>query len=220
MSFVSYWSLIAMTTPWSGPTSLPVRANAGPAPLLFPVRRAWSAAAVGAVGHAARLAGVESPSLACRGPEVQRREGVDLPGVRDGRDRAEDALRLVHAGAVIGLDALQILLDDADRGRDAPGLNGALDVRRWSLRGSRMAWDAPSGVPCPAAHDRRWSPIRRISQRQPFHGRTIPLASLIRAPYELFRGGIGIKDTIWFTSKWHPLKGCPTRGRRFSGAKE
>jgi hypothetical protein len=27
MSNVSYWSLIAMTTPWSGPNSLPVCAN-------------------------------------------------------------------------------------------------------------------------------------------------------------------------------------------------
>ena len=37
---------------------------------------------VRAVGQAARLARVESPSLARRRPEVQRRQRVDLPGVR------------------------------------------------------------------------------------------------------------------------------------------
>ena len=83
--------------------------------------------AVRAIGQAARLARVEAPAFARRGPEIQRGQRVDLPGVRDGRDRTEDALRLIDARAVVGLDALQILLDDPDRG-DAPALDGALDV--------------------------------------------------------------------------------------------
>ena len=82
---------------------------------------------VRAIGQAARLARVEAPPLARRRPQVQRRQRVDLSGVRDGRDRAEDALRLVDARAVVGLDAFQILLDDPDRG-DAPVLDGALQV--------------------------------------------------------------------------------------------
>ena len=80
-----------------------------------------------AIGHAARLARVEAPAFAGRGLQIQRGKRVDLPGARDRRDRAEDALRLIHARAVIGLDALQVLLDDSD-GRDVLALKGPLDV--------------------------------------------------------------------------------------------
>ena len=72
--------------------------------------------AVGRVGQAARLARIEAPRRASRRPQVQRRQRVDLPGVRNRRDRSEDALRLVDARAVVGLDALQIQLDEAARG--------------------------------------------------------------------------------------------------------
>ena len=99
----------------------------GPAPPRFRAHPACRTALSSAIGHAARLAGVEAPALAGRRPEIQRGERVDLPGARDGRDRAEDALRLVHARAVIGLDAPQVLLDDP-HGRDALALKGALDV--------------------------------------------------------------------------------------------
>jgi hypothetical protein len=47
--------------------------------------------------------------------------------VRLHRDRAEDALRLVHARAVVGLDAVRILLDEL-RDRELPRQDGAVDV--------------------------------------------------------------------------------------------
>ena len=71
---------------------------------------------VGLVGHAPRLARVEAPLRASSRPQVQRGEGVDLPGMGDRRDRPENALRLVDARAVVRLNAFQIGLDDALRG--------------------------------------------------------------------------------------------------------
>src|SRR4026207_2075423 len=72
--------------------------------------------AVGLVGQAASLARVELPRRASRWTKGQRRQRVDLLGVGHRRDWTEDALRLVDAGAVVGLNALQIRLDDAARG--------------------------------------------------------------------------------------------------------
>jgi len=82
---------------------------------------------VGRVGQAARLAQIELPGGARRGPEVERRERVELAGAGNGGDRAQDALRLVDARAVVGLDSLQVLLDHAHRG-DSLALDGLLDV--------------------------------------------------------------------------------------------
>ena len=48
------------------------------------------------------------------GPEIERRQRVDLPRVRDRRDHAENSIRLVHTRAVVRLDALQVLLDQRD----------------------------------------------------------------------------------------------------------
>ena len=49
------------------------------------------------------------------GPQVQRRERVDLPGMRNRLDDAEDAVGLLHAGAVVSLDAIQIQRDELRR---------------------------------------------------------------------------------------------------------
>ena len=173
---VSYWSLMAMTTPWSGPTSRPVRANARSCAAAVSSASGMVGGAVRAVGHAARLARVESPSLARRGPEVQRRQRVDLPGVGDGRDRAEDALRLVHAGAVIGLDALQVLLDDADRG------DRLVWMARW-MSAMVASWIL-NGVGRPLRIDttRSRARYRRPCEWLASHGETIPprLENLLR----------------------------------------
>ena len=72
--------------------------------------------AVGLIGQAAGLASVELPRRASRRTKVQRRQRVDLLRVGNRRDWTEDALRLVDACAVIGLNALQIRFDDAARG--------------------------------------------------------------------------------------------------------
>ncbi len=60
------------------------------------------------VRHAARLALIEAQLLAGRRPEIQRDQRVDLPGIRNRLDHAENALGLLHAGPVIGLDAREI----------------------------------------------------------------------------------------------------------------
>ena len=75
---------------------------------------------VDGIGHAARLARVEAPLLARCGPEVQRRQRVDLTRVRNRLDAAEHAVGLLHAGTVVRLDPLEILLD-ALPGRPSPG---------------------------------------------------------------------------------------------------
>ncbi len=80
------------------------------------------------VRHAPGLAGVESPAHARRGPEVQRRERIDLSGVRYRCNRSENAFGLVDAGAVIGLDACEIELDEL-LGRQMTGADRALNVR-------------------------------------------------------------------------------------------
>ena len=68
------------------------------------------------VGQTARLSCVEAPPVASTRPQVQRRQRIDLSGVRNRRDRSQHALRLVDAGAVVRLNALQVGLDDALRG--------------------------------------------------------------------------------------------------------
>ena len=68
-----------------------------------------------AVGQASRFAIVESPGLPRGRTQVERRQRVQLTGMWNRRDRAEDALRLVHAGAVVGLDTLQVQLDETNR---------------------------------------------------------------------------------------------------------
>jgi hypothetical protein len=84
-------------------------------------------AVVGLIRQRPRLARVEAPRRPRRGAQVQGRQRVDLPGIADGGDRPEDALRLVHARTVVGLHPAQIELDEADR-RNLSGLNGALDI--------------------------------------------------------------------------------------------
>ena len=74
------------------------------------------AARVGAVGHASRFALIESPRPPRGRAQIERRQRVQLARTRNRRDRAEDALRLAHAGAVVGLDALQVQLDETDGG--------------------------------------------------------------------------------------------------------
>jgi hypothetical protein len=49
--------------------------------------------------------------------DQRRRYADDLAGMSDSRDGSQNALRLVHARAVVSLDALQIQLDES-RGRD------------------------------------------------------------------------------------------------------
>jgi hypothetical protein len=58
---------------------------------------------------------VEAPHRARSGPQVQRRQCVDLAGMGFRGDWPEDPLRLVHAGAVVRLDAAQVRFDDAAR---------------------------------------------------------------------------------------------------------
>ena len=103
------------------------------------------------------------------------------PRVRDGRDRAEDALRLIHARAVVRLDTLQVLLDDT-HSRDALTLQRALDVgdRRFvdveGLGALRM-----TGGRADHNHRRDHTGCTRAKVR-PLHARTISLPRyLVRA---------------------------------------
>src|SRR5438046_2537050 len=59
--------------------------------------------------------------------------------MRDRRHRAENSLRLVHAGAVVGLDAREIRLDDASSGDllFADGVLDAIDRRFLDLEARR-----------------------------------------------------------------------------------
>ena len=69
------------------------------------------------IGHAARLAFVEAPFGARRRPQIQRRERVDLAGVRNRLHAgAENAVRLLDARAVVRLDTGEITLHDLDGG--------------------------------------------------------------------------------------------------------
>ena len=69
------------------------------------------------VRHAAGFAIVETPLLARGGSEIQRHQGVDGSGMRNGRDRPENSLRFIHASSVVGLDPGQIHVDQL-RGRE------------------------------------------------------------------------------------------------------
>jgi hypothetical protein len=83
--------------------------------------------AVHQVGQAPRLVIVEAHRASRRRPQVQRAQGIDLSGVRNRGDPPEQPFRLLDAGAVVGLDAGQIELDDTD-GRDASGEERRLDI--------------------------------------------------------------------------------------------
>ena len=63
-----------------------------------------------------------------RRPKIQSRERVDLPGVRDGRDGPENALRLVDARAVVRMNAPKIGSNDFLR-RDLSIDNRLLNLR-------------------------------------------------------------------------------------------
>src|SRR5262245_30696918 len=67
------------------------------------------------VGKAARLPRVEAPCGTSSRAEVQRRQRVDLSCMRLRGDGTENSLRLVDAGAVVGLHAPQVRFDDALR---------------------------------------------------------------------------------------------------------
>jgi hypothetical protein len=56
------------------------------------------------------------PHAARTRPQVQCRQRVDLSGARDRRDRPQNPLRLVDAGAVVRVNAFQVGFDDALRG--------------------------------------------------------------------------------------------------------
>ena len=73
--------------------------------------------AVRSIGHAPRLSCVEPLRRPGGRPEIQGNEGIELAGVLDGRERPENALGLIDARPVIGLDPVQIKLDDSRRGQ-------------------------------------------------------------------------------------------------------
>ena len=64
------------------------------------------------IGHASRLAGVKSQRFSFGRSQIQRHQGIELMRVLDRRDRSspEDSVRLAHAGAVVGPDAVQVEL--------------------------------------------------------------------------------------------------------------
>lgn len=66
------------------------------------------------------LCDLRSPISGVRRAQVDRGDQVDLAGMSDSRDGSQNALRLVHARAVVGLDGGEIQLDES-RGRDLPG---------------------------------------------------------------------------------------------------
>ncbi len=137
-----------MTTPCSGPTSWPVCANCAVLRGRRLERVGHVRGRVCRVGEAARLAVVEAACRARGRPQVQRGQRVDLPGTGNRGHRAENALRLVDAGAVVGLDAAQVEVDER-RGRDLLAADRLLDLRdgrllqveagSWRLRGGAGA---------------------------------------------------------------------------------
>ena len=82
---------------------------------------------VSAIGQAARLAIGESPFRPRGRSQIERGERVDLARIRNRRDRSKDAVWLVDARAVVGLDAFQVQLHEADR-RDLSAPDRALDA--------------------------------------------------------------------------------------------
>ena len=103
------------------------------------------------IREAARLARVEAPFHPLGGPEIERRQGVDLPRVGDRRDHAENSVRLVDARAVVRLDALQVLLNQRDS-RDLMRPDRLLDLRDGGL-----------------LHVKRSSPLRGRCRRRDRH---------------------------------------------------
>src|SRR5262249_30338417 len=100
--------------------------------------------------------------------------------------RTEYALRFIHARAVVGLDALQVLLDDA-HGGDAPALESPLDV------GNGCLMDVEgSGALCltdgRTDHDHRDhdtdGPLASVS---PVHAQTISLRHSSTSPASIQR---------------------------------
>src|SRR4029453_12444051 len=77
------------------------------------------------VGQAARLPRVEAPVGATARAQVQSRQRVDLTCMGNRRDRSEDPLRLIDAGAVVGPNPPQVRFDNATSG-DLFGQNGLL----------------------------------------------------------------------------------------------
>jgi hypothetical protein len=80
------------------------------------------------VGQAAGLALVKAPFHARGGTQVQRRQRIDLLRVWNGCDRSENAGWLTDAYTVVGLDAIQVQVDDG-AGRGLCREDGALDIR-------------------------------------------------------------------------------------------
>ena len=102
---------------------------------------------VDGVRHAPGLVIVEPPLGAAGRPQVQRDQRVDLARALDRRDLTENALGLLDARAVVGLDALEVQLDQPggseltrhDGRLDVPD-RGFLDLEAPGLRNAGRRW--------------------------------------------------------------------------------